>query len=183
MSATKGSWSWQRNSRASHPWNRVVACKSKNLELVFNWWVFCCSPCFFWNVRFLFVSSWFELFSFLSRKLWLVFGGSLKKIYFFYEKDLIFEAWNWTLETLKLKFEFLRFEILDWNLKFEIWNLETWALKLDILKNWNLEFWKFVTWNFEHEIWSLKFWGFWIFKKLEIWDLGFWKKKKFEIWT
>ena len=142
MSATKGSWSWQRNSRASHPWNRVVACKSKNLELVFNWWVFCCSPCFFWNVRFLFVSSWFELFSFLSRKLWLVFVVlwkrfffSMKKIWFLKLGIGHWKLWNWNLNFLDL-----RFWIEIWNLKFE-------TLRLGL---WNLIFWKIETWNFEN---------------------------------
>ena len=157
MSATKGSWSWQRNSRASHPWNRVVACKSKNLELVFNWWVFCCSPCFFWNVRFLFVSSWFELFSFLSRKFWLVFGGSLKKIFFFLWKR--FDFWSLELDTGNFEIEIWIFEIWDFGLKFEIWNLKPWdlgfetwyfeKLKLGILKICNLKFW---TWNLKFEI-------------------------------
>ena len=112
---------------------------------------------------------------------------------------MIFEAWNWTLENLKLKFEFLRFEILDWNLKFE-------TLRLGL---WNLIFWKMETWNFENlwfeilnmnfEVWNfcnLKFWGFWILKighlecgilnlgmKILNWKFGIWVlKKKFEIW-
>ena len=160
-------------------------------------------PCFFWNVWFLFVSSWFELFSFLSRKLWLVFVVlwkrfffSMKKIWFLKLGIGHWKLWNWNLNFLDL-----RFWIEIWNLKFE-------TLRLGI---WNLVFWKVETWNFENlwfeilnmnfEVWNfcnLKFWGFWILKighlecgilnlgmKILNWKFGIWvlkKNLKFEIY-
>ena len=88
-------------------------------------------------------------FIFIKKTL-IGFRGSLKKIFFFYEKDFFF-LWK--------RFDFWSLELDTGNYLIEIWIFEIWdfGLKFDILKNWNLEFWKFVTWNFEQEIWSLKF--------------------------
>ena len=142
MSATKGSWSWQRNSRASHPWNRVVACKSKNLELVFNWWVFCCSLAFFEMCDFYlslldlnFFHFYQENFDWFSVVLWKRFFFSMKKIWFLKLGIGHWKLWNWNLNFLDL-----RFWIEIWNLKFE-------TLRLGL---WNLIFWKIETWNFEN---------------------------------
>ena len=155
-------WSWLRKSRASHPWNQVVACKTQILKLVFNWWVFCCSLAFLKCVIFICLFLIWTFFIFIKK--------TLIVSWCFFEKDF-FSLWKrfdfWSLELDTGKFEIL--EALDfdhlrfWRLK--IWNLKPWDF--EIL---NLRFWKMVTWNFKHEIWglkffcNLKFWGFWILK-------------------
>ena len=98
-------------SRASHPRHQVVACKSQNLELVSNWWVFCCSLVFlffsllfffFGNVWFSFIPSWFELYreNFDWQKILF-----LRNIWFF-------EAWKFW----------------SWNLKF--WDYGNWNFEI-----------------------------------------------------
>ena len=89
MSATKRSWPWLRKSRASHPWNLVVAYKRQNLELVFNWWVFCCSFAFLKCVIFIFLFLIWTFFIFIKKTLivsWCYFEKdfflALKKIWF-----------------------------------------------------------------------------------------------------
>ena len=118
-------------------------------------------------------------FSFLSRKLWLVFSGSLKKIWF-----LKLGIGHWKLFNWNLNFWDLRFWI-------EIWYFE--KLKLGILKICNLKFWTwnlkfeiFTTWNFgdfECKNWAFRTWNFKLGNEnfeLKIWDLGFEKNLKFE---
>ena len=98
------------NQGTSQPWNQVATCKSQNLELVFNWCVFCCSLVL-WNVWFFICLIWIyfyqENFYFFS---------SLKKIW-----SLKLEAWNLKLEIWNLGLEILRFAI--WNFRF--WRIET----------------------------------------------------------
>ena len=148
---------------------------------------------FFWNLWFSFVSSWFQLFHFYQESFgW--FSVVLWKR---------FDFWSLELDTGNYLIEIWIFEIWDFGLKFEIWNLkpldlgfETWyfeKLKLGILKICNLKFWTwnlkfeiFTTWNFgdfECKNWAFRMWNFKLGNEnleLKIWDLGFEKNLKFE---
>ena len=89
----------------------TVACKKSNLELDFNWWVFCCSFAFGMGDFYLFLLD----LNFIKKSL-------IDKRFYFWET---FDFWN--LEVLKFSFKISRlwnFEILYWNLEFEIWNFE-----------------------------------------------------------
>ena len=101
----------------------TVTAKSQNLELDFNWWVFCCS----------------FAFEMCDLHLSLLVMNFIKKIlidkgFYFWET---FDFWN--LEVLKLTFKILwlwNFEIFElkfgtWNLKF--WYLGFWKLRLEIV--------------------------------------------------
>ena len=133
-------------------------------------------PCFFWDVWFSFVSSWFELFSFSSRKLWLFLDGYLKKILSCFEKDLIF----WSLELDIGKFEIKIWKFGDlWFWRLKIWNLKHWdfeTLNLRFWKFWNLKFW-----DLRFGLWNLKIWKFetWYFGNLWFEILNM----KFEVWN
>ena len=72
----------------------------------------------FWYVWSPFVPFLFEFFSFLGRKLWLIFVVLWKRFYLW---SLKFETWNLEFKTLKFGIENLEFGIE--NLKFGIENL------------------------------------------------------------
>ena len=120
---------------------------------------------------FIFGDMWFSFVPFfiwiLSRKLWLIFGNSLKKILF----SKRFAFWSLELDTKNFdfwdfenwNFGILRLEILDWDLEFE--TLRFWNFKLEILKHWT---WDFEIWTLELKAWALEL-GI-----LKICDFKFW---------
>ena len=109
--------------------------------------------------------------------------------------ELKFGTWNlkfWDLGFWKLRPENLITKSGVWISFLKCWKLNSESLKLEILKdlkleilkNWNLGFWKFVTWNFKHEIYGLKFVQFENLKtegfEIEFWIFETWDLERFE---
>ena len=98
------------NQRASLLWSGLLPAKSQNLGLDFIWWGLCCSIVFEMCDFHLFL---LDLdFTFLSKKLWLIF---VVKDFNFETQNLKLGIWNLRLKICNLRF---------WDLKLEIWTLK-----------------------------------------------------------
>ena len=126
-------WSGLRKSRASHPWNQVVAYKSQNLKLVSNWWVFCCSLAFLKCM--VFICPYF---------IWILNLGFWKFVTWNFETwNLEFGIWNLQFEIWKLKiwiFFFKKKSSIE-NVEFLNLGMKIWDLEFETkLENLNLKF-------------------------------------------